>query len=41
MRHIVAATLLLGGCAAVLRAQGNYEVQMYGSEMVPPDRTMV
>jgi hypothetical protein len=23
------------------RAQGNYEVQVYGSEMVPPERTMV
>jgi hypothetical protein len=26
--------------AAPLRAQGNYEVQVYGSEMVPPARTM-
>jgi len=25
----------------LLRAQGNYEVQVYGSEMVPPGRTMV
>jgi len=28
-------------CAAVLRAQGNYEVQVYGAEIVPPERTMV
>ena len=27
--------------AAPVRAQGNYEVQVYGSEMVPPERTMV
>lgn len=27
--------------AAPAQAQGNYEVQVYGSEMVPPDRTMV
>jgi hypothetical protein len=26
--------------AAPLRAQGNYEVQVYGAEMVPPGRTM-
>jgi len=25
----------------LVRAQGNYEVQVYGSEMVPPERTMV
>jgi len=41
LRQFIAATLLLGCCAAVLRAQGNYEVQVYGSEMVPPARTMV
>ena len=27
--------------AAPVRAQGNYEVQVYGAEMVPPGRTMV
>jgi len=27
--------------ATITRAQGNYEVQVYGSEMVPPSRTMV
>jgi len=32
--------LLLLQAAAPLRAQGNYEVQVYGSEMVPPARTM-
>ncbi|MEI9975822.1 MAG: hypothetical protein WDO73_29445 [Ignavibacteriota bacterium] len=32
--------VLAGGCGALL-AQGNYEVQVYGSEMVPPGRTMV
>ena len=41
LRHFFTAILLLGCCAAVLRAQGNYEVQVYGSEMVPPERTMV
>ena len=39
MRQIIAAALLLGCGAALLRAQGNYEVQVYGSEMVPPART--
>ena len=33
--------LLFLQTAALLRAQGNYEVQVYGSEMVPPARTMV
>jgi len=36
---------LIVGCCLVssldLRAQGNYEVQVYGAEMVPPGRTMV
>ena len=32
--------VLAGGCGALL-AQGNYEVQVYGSELVPPSRTMV
>jgi hypothetical protein len=33
--------LLFLPTAAVVRAQGNYEVQVYGSELVPPGRTMV
>ena len=33
------ALLLLSATAA--RAQGNYEVQVYGSELAPPGRTMV
>ena len=28
-------------CAAALHAQGNYEVQVYGSDLVPPNVTMV
>jgi len=32
--------VLAGGCGALF-AQGNYEVQVYGSELVPPGRTMV
>ena len=35
------APLLLLIALAPLRAQGNYEVQVYGSELVPPGRTMV
>jgi hypothetical protein len=32
--------IFLGCCAAGLRAQGNYEVQVYASELVPPKVTM-
>src|SRR5208337_1780256 len=39
--RVLAALLLILLPAASLRAQGNYEVQVYGSEMVPPTRTMV
>ena len=39
VRALMALLFLLP--AASLRAQGNYEVQVYGSEMVPPARTMV
>jgi hypothetical protein len=35
------ALLLLLQTAVLARAQGNYEVQVYGSEIVPPGRTMV
>jgi len=33
--------LLFPQTVVLVRAQGNYEVQVYGSEMVPPGRTMV
>jgi hypothetical protein len=33
--------LVLASSCAALFAQGNYEVQVYGSELVPPGRTMV
>lgn len=35
------ALLLLLPLTSAARAQGNYEVQVYGAEMVPPTRTMV
>lgn len=41
MRHITWAVLLIGCCAVGVRAQGNYEVQVYGSELVAPKVTMV
>ena len=41
MRHFIAALLVLGCCAAGLRAQGNYEVQVYGSDLVQKGVTMV
>jgi hypothetical protein len=41
LRHFIASMAVLGCCAAVLRAQGNYEVQVYGSDLVPPNVTMV
>ncbi len=37
----LAAFVLLVLSAPVVRAQGNYEVQVYGSELVQPGRTMV
>jgi hypothetical protein len=40
LRHVVVLIVLLS-CSAVLRAQGNYEVQVYGSDLVPPNVTMV
>ena len=33
--------LLFVQTAAAVQAQGNYEVQVYGSEIAPPDRTML
>ena len=41
MRHAIPAVLILAGCAAALRAQGNYEVQVYPSELVAKGATMV
>ena len=41
MRHLIAAILCLGCSAPVGRAQGNYEVQVYGSDLVPKSVTMV
>jgi hypothetical protein len=41
LRHYFAATVFLVCCAANLRAQGNYEVQVYGSELVAKGATMV
>jgi len=40
MHSIAVTALLLSLCAVGLRAQGNYEVQVYGSELVPPKATM-
>jgi hypothetical protein len=39
--HLIAAILFLGCSAPVVRAQGNYEVQVYGSDLVPKSVTMV
>jgi hypothetical protein len=41
-RHalLAAAVALLFVLPASMRAQGNYEVQVYGAELVPPGRTM-
>src|ERR1700687_3239401 len=41
LRHFFLAMMLLGYCAVGLRAQGNYEVQVYGSDLVAPKVTMV
>ena len=40
MRHLSAIIISLG-CAAGAFAQGNYEVQVYGSDLMPKDVTMV
>jgi hypothetical protein len=39
--HVALALALFLLPAGMVLAQGNYEVQVYGSEMVPPGRTMV
>jgi hypothetical protein len=41
LRRLVTVTILLGYCAAGLRAQGNYEVQVYASELTHQGVTMV
>src|ERR1035438_4682357 len=41
MRHFFLTSIFLTFCAAGLRAQGNYEVQVYGSDLVQPNVTMV
>jgi hypothetical protein len=41
LRLFAAAMFLLTCALSGLRAQGNYEVQVYGSELVPPKATMV
>jgi hypothetical protein len=42
LRHfILAATILLGCGTVAVRAQGNYEVQVYGSDLIPKGVTMV
>jgi hypothetical protein len=40
LRTVLAAAILLS-CAVCMRAQGNFEVQVYGSELVPKRATMV
>ena len=40
-RHLAAVIVWLASCAAAAFAQGNYEVQVYGSELVAPGVTMV
>ena len=39
--RLLVAFLLFVLPAISVHAQGNYEVQVYGSELVPPGRTMV
>ncbi len=41
MRYLTGATLILACCGVGARAQGNYEVQVYASEMTPKGVTMV
>ena len=41
MRHFIPVMILVSCCAVGLRAQGNYEVQVYGSDLVAPKVTMV
>jgi hypothetical protein len=41
LRHAITAVFLLGSGSIVLQAQGNYEIQVYGSDLVAPGVTMV
>jgi hypothetical protein len=41
LRHLTTVVFFLACCSAALRAQGNFEVQVYGSELVPKNATMV
>ena len=41
LQHFIPAVLILGCGAAVACAQGNFEVQVYGSDLVPKGVTMV
>ena len=41
MRSFLKLVLLAAGCSICLFGQGNYEIQVYGSDTVPPGRTMV
>jgi hypothetical protein len=41
LRYVIAVGAFLVCSAAALRAQGNFEVQVYGSELVPKNVTMV
>jgi hypothetical protein len=41
LRYFLAVTLWLGSCAVNLCAQGNFEVQVYGYDLVPAGVTMV
>jgi hypothetical protein len=38
---VLSVILVLAGCAARANAQGNYEIQVYGADTVPPHSTMV
>src|SRR5579885_2307248 len=41
LRIVIAGALCFAFCTSRLRAQGNYEVQVYGPELVPKGVTMV
>jgi hypothetical protein len=41
LRHLFAAVILLACAPVGARAQGNFEIQVYGSELVPKGNTMV
>ena len=41
MKSFILALSLMGVFASAARAQGNYEIQVYGSETVSPRTTMV